>query len=83
MKLGGCPARLVFSSKSLWLSLSSKMGLRVMFTFSKAVEISPVYCQSEGNHDWEWCYLITVPPAPALHPRALVLQMLAPLRSPG
>lgn len=51
VKSGGCAARLAFSSNSLWVWLSSEMGLRVMFIFSKAVEISPVYCWGEGSHD--------------------------------
>lgn len=51
VKLGGCPARLAFSSRSFWLCLSREMGLRVMFIFSKAVEMFPAYCQSKGGHD--------------------------------
>lgn len=63
VKSGGCPAWLVFVSKSVWLWLSKEMGPRVMFIFSKAVEISPVYCQRRGavmGHDV----------GPALYPRS-------------
>lgn len=74
VKSGGCPAWLAFSSKSLWLWLSREIGLRVIFIFSKAVEISPVYCQSKGSRDGARCWPLTVLPSaspvpPALPPR--------------
>lgn len=51
VKSGGCAARLAFSSRSPWLSESREMGLRVMFTSSKAAEISSVYCRGEGSRE--------------------------------
>lgn len=73
-------ARLALSSRSFWFWLSREMGLRVMFVFSKAVEMFPAYCQSKGGHDGTYA-------SPSLSPQPLVwipaLKTLAPPHSPG
>lgn len=63
VKSGGCAAPLAFSSNSFWLWLSRGMGLRVMFIFSKALEMFPVYCQSKGGRDGT-CAGLSLSPQP-------------------
>lgn len=56
------------------------MGLRVMFIFSKALEMSSVYCKSKEGHDGTHA-------GPSLSPQHLVwipaLKILEPPLSPG